>query len=212
MTQLYLIRHGESEANHQRVFAGNYNIDLTELGYRQAAKIPAYFKGIHIDAIFASDLLRAYHTACPLAEERGIDIVKETALREISAGAWEGQKFDWIMETHAADYTVWRNDIGNAVCTGGESVLQVSKRVLSAIEKIAKAYDGKSVVLATHATPIRSMISLWETGSLAGMQAYKWVPNASVTSVTYDEGKFTVREIGCTEHLLDLLTELPPNV
>ncbi len=212
MTKLYLIRHGESEANSKRVFAGNYDIDLTALGYRQAERIPAFFKGKHIDAIFASDLLRAYHTACPLAEERGVKIIKEPALREISAGAWEGKHFDDIFEKYTADYTVWRNDIGSAVCTGGESVLHLSQRVLAAIEKIANAYEGKTVVLATHATPIRSMLSLWETGSLAGMQGYKWVPNASVTSVSYADGTFTVEQIGCTDHLADMLTELPSSV
>ncbi|MBR2848751.1 MAG: histidine phosphatase family protein [Clostridia bacterium] len=212
MTKLYLIRHGESEANRARLFAGNFDIDLTELGYAQAEHIPEYFREIHIDAIFASDLKRAYHTACPLAKARNLPVVKEPSFREISAGAWEGVHFDTIMEKYKEDYTVWREDIGRAVCTNGESVLQLSRRVSAAITRIAEENDGKTVVIATHATPIRSLISLWATGSLRDMKEYKWVPNASITEASYENGVFTLENIGITEHLEGLLTKLPPTV
>ncbi len=212
MTKLYLIRHGESQANCQRRFAGNYDIDLTELGYAQAVRIPPVFDGVPIDAIFASDLQRAYHTAVPLAESRGMQIIKAPDFREIYAGEWEGATFDEITERYAEDYAVWKNDIGRAVCTGGESVAHLAERVLAAITKIARGYDGKTVVIATHATPIRSLVTRWQTGDLSEMKNIPWVPNASVTRVSFDNGIFTIEEIGYTGHLDGMLTKLPANV
>lgn len=212
MTKLYLIRHGESEANRLRRFAGNYDIDLTDLGYSQAARIPAVFDGVQIDAIFASDLKRAYYTAVPLADERKMDIIKAPDFREIRAGKWEGALFDEIMENYGEDYAVWKNDIGHAVCTDGESVAHLAERVLYAITNIARDYDGKTVVIATHATPIRTLVTLWKTGDLENMKEIAWVPNASVTSVSFENGVFTLGEIGNTEHLDGMLTRLPANV
>ncbi len=212
MTKLYLIRHGESEANRLRRFAGNYDIDLTELGYAQADRIPLVFDSVQIDAIFASDLKRAYHTAVPLAHSRGLEIIKEPDFREIRAGKWEGALFDEILAQYSADYSVWKNDIGNAVCTDGESVAHLAERVQCAITRIAEDYKGKTVVIATHATPIRSLLSLWETGSLTSMKAFSWVPNASVTTVSYENGRFSVDNIGYTGHLDGMLTKLPANV
>ncbi len=212
MTKLYLIRHGESEANRLRRFAGNYDVDLTELGYRQASRIPSAFDGVQIDAIFASDLKRAYNTAVPLAEARGIEIKKNPDFREICAGAWEGALFDEILEKHASDYAVWKTDIANAVCTGGESVAHLAERVLAAITKIAEEYSGKTVVIATHATPIRTLVTRWKTGELRNMKDFPWVPNASVTRVAYADGTFTLEEIGYTGHLDGMLTSLPASV
>ncbi len=212
MTKLYFIRHGESEANRQRRFAGNYDVDLTELGYSQAAHIPFAFTDVRIDAVFASDLKRAYQTAVPLAESRGLEIIKAPDFREIRAGAWEGALFDEIMQKHSAEYAVWKTDIGRAVCTDGESVAHLAERVLAAAEKIAREYDGKTVVIATHATPIRALSTLWTTGDLSSMKDVAWVPNASVTRVSFENGVFTSEEIGSTGHLDGLLTRLPANV
>ncbi|MBQ8748004.1 MAG: histidine phosphatase family protein [Clostridia bacterium] len=212
MTVLYFIRHGESEANREKRFAGNYDVDLTELGYSQAAHIPSAFADVHVDAIFASDLKRAYQTAVPLAASRGLEIIKAPDFREIFAGAWEGALFDEIMKKHSAAYAVWKTDIGRAVCTDGESVAHLAERVLAAAERIAREYDGKTVVIATHATPIRALATLWSAGDLAAMKDTAWVPNASVTRVSFENGIFTLEEIGCTEHLDGLLTRLPANV
>lgn len=212
MTKLYLIRHGESEANRRRLFAGQSNFDLTETGHRQAAGAASFFKDIRVDKIIASDLLRAYHTAVPLSEERGLVIEKNENFREIFAGKWEGAAFDEIEEKYPVDYGVWRTDIGCACCTGGESVCHLGERVLAAITKAAIENDGKNVVIATHATPIRALLSLWQAGDVAAMKDIPWVPNASVTSVTYENGAFTVDRIGETDHLAGLLTKLPANV
>ncbi len=212
MTKLYLIRHGESEANRHRLFAGHSNFDLTELGRRQAQCAADWLDGVPVDRIAASDLLRAYNTAVPLSERRQIPIEPCQNLREISAGAWEGVPFTEIEEKYTADFAVWRTDIGRARCTDGETVRHLGERVLTAITKLAEEADGQTVVIATHATPIRTLLSLWQTGDVLAMKDIPWVPNASITAVRYENGVFTPEIIGSTDHLDGLLTKLPTNV
>jgi len=156
-TRFIMIRHGFSVANDMRRFAGNFDVDLTETGKKQAKLCAEALKKEKIDAIYSSDLKRAYDTAVPISEALGIEIIKCPELREISAGEWEGKLFDELCEEYPEAYSTWRNDIGNAVCTGGESVKQLSARILSALCDIAKENDGKTVCITTHATPIRAV-------------------------------------------------------
>ena len=76
MTHVYFIRHGQSEGNLKHLFLGHTDLDLTDLGRKQAERVGDFFKDIHVDAIYSSDLLRAYHTACPVAKAKGLEIIK----------------------------------------------------------------------------------------------------------------------------------------
>ena len=71
MTTLIFVRHGESLANLQNLFAGHYDIPLTELGHTQAERTAQYLDRYHIDHIYASDLQRAYQTAEHTAARQG---------------------------------------------------------------------------------------------------------------------------------------------
>ena len=86
MTTLLLIRHGESEANRNRVFGGQINPDLQERGVMQA-KLTAKFiaENYKVDKIYSSDLKRAYRTAQPLSYILNMEIKAEKRLREIYA-------------------------------------------------------------------------------------------------------------------------------
>ena len=123
MTTFLMIRHGESKANELGLYAGHGDFELSEKGHKQA-KLTAEFIFSHylVDSIYSSDLKRAYQTAEATAEKLELEIVKETGLREIFAGEWEGYPFDRLVSDFKEDYKKWLTDIGNAVCTGGESV------------------------------------------------------------------------------------------
>ena len=108
MTRLIITRHGQSIANAQLRFAGHSDFDLSETGHTQAALVAKYLcENLHIDAIYSSDLLRAYNTALPTARALGMDIIPSTALREIFAGEWEGHTTDEIAAYYAEDFGVW---------------------------------------------------------------------------------------------------------
>ena len=209
---IYLIRHGESTSNVDKTFTGQLDAELTELGRRQAAAIASYFLGRRIDRIYASDLSRAYETAEPLSKISRVPVEKHKAFREIYGGKWEGEKFAQLQYMYPEDYALWRNHIGAARPTGGESIREIAKRTTEAMEAIVKAHPGENIVIASHAVPIRVMLSTWLTGGVEDMQGTTWVPNASISVVEYADGKFTPVEMGITEHLQDMITNLPDKI
>ncbi len=209
---IYLIRHGESTSNVDKTFTGQLDAQLTDLGRRQAAAIASFFLGKHIDRIYASDLSRAYETALPLSKISRVPVEKNAAFREIYGGKWEGEKFAELQYMYPADYALWRNDIGNARPTGGESIREIANRTTKAVEEIVKAHPGETIVIASHAVPIRAMLNCWLTGGVEDMQDTAWLPNASISKVEYKDGKFIPVEMGITEHLQDMITNLPDKI
>ncbi len=209
---VYLIRHGQSATNLAAQFTGQLDVPLSELGQQQARKIGEYFLGVHIDRIYSSDLCRAVDTVALLAKTHRVPMETAKEFREIYAGAWQGMKFDDIKVNYPEEYVVWMQDIGNCVCTQGESVQELLCRVLGKLKEIAASHKDETLVIATHATPIRALLSYLQDGNLSNMNGVPWVPNASVTKLSYENGIFTPVQIGDVSHLQGMLTTLKGNV
>lgn len=215
MTTFLMIRHGESEANRGRVFAGHMDAALQDRGLEQAKRTAEYIVRTYcVDAVYASDLRRAYDTGKCVAELLGLPVIADRDLREIDAGEWEGVKFDELVKRFPEDYGVWLHDIGHARCTGGESVAHLGERVRGALLRMAAENDGKTVVVATHATPIRVMQCLVQARELARMKDIPWVSNASVSVLTYDQktGEWAFSLVSEDAHLGDMRTTFAKNV
>ena len=213
MTTLILVRHGQSEANLDKCFAGQTNPDLTQMGHEQAEALSTWIiENFKTDKIYSSDLIRAYNTAKPTSEKIDVPIIKSKALREINAGYWQGKTFDDIIDEFPVEYSVWLNNIGNAVCPGGESVEELLYRILTALRKIAKENPDKTVLVVTHATPIRVIQSYYENGSIEMMHNTPWVPNTSATVCEYEDEVLSFKLIGYDDFLNDLKSTLPNNV
>lgn len=208
MTTLYLVRHGESRSNLNGDYTGQQDSVLSETGYKQAGCILSYFNGVHIDAIYSSDLSRAYETALPISRVHRVPIIKTKKLREIYGGEWEGVLFSQICSLFPDDYAVWRDNIAESRCTGGESVRDVFERSVEAIEEIVCNHPDKSIVIATHATPIRTLLTFWRTGDIVNMASVPWVPNASVSRIEYRDGIFIPVDVGNTSHLGNMITNI----
>ena len=209
MTTILVIRHGESVANQEDKFAGFSDFDLSELGHKQADLTAKYIKEhFKVDAVYASDLKRAYNTALPTARAFDLEINAREALREVSAGRWEGMKYSDIRKTEGDIFSKWFNDYTNAYCPEGESVSDVCARVWEETKRIVKAHEGQTVVIASHANPV------WAIRELTQKKCEKrtndaLVANASISVVGFDNGEFFEIRPNITEHLGELVTALP---
>lgn len=212
MTTLLLIRHGESEANREYYFAGQYDALLMERGIEQAEKTARYIVDKYAPSeIYTSDLKRAYSTAESVSKLIGKDIIKDEGLREIYAGRWQKMTFGELERKFPKEYGVWLKDIGNARCPDGETVKELGERVMESLDRIAKDNEGKVIAVATHATPIRVAETIIEYGDLNKMKDVKWVSNGSVTVLEYD-GDWKVLSVSEDEHLGEDRTVFPANV
>lgn len=206
-TTLYLVRHGQSVGNLNDQFMGHTDTPLTELGQRQAKMAAAYLKNIHLDAIYSSDLQRAYNTACATAAVKNMSVTKSTQLREIFGGQWETVKFPQLHAQFPEDFGTWCNDFKNCRCTGGESVLEMQSRIVAEIARIAEENPGKSVAVFFHATPIRVFRIHCD-----GDWNAPYPSNASTTVAEYENGEFKLIEYSIDHYMGDLVTALPDDV
>lgn len=209
---VYFIRHGQSLGNKAQTFLGHTDLDLSELGYRQAECTAKFLNNFDIDAVYSSDLFRAYNTCREYLKLTGKTAVKDKSLREIFAGDWEGRTFDDLQTKFKDTYNVWLTDIGNACPDNGESVKDLCDRVVKYITKIAESNDGKSVAVFTHATVIRAFFNTAYGNALDEMKDTPWSTNASVSVAKYDNGKFSVIDYSIDSHLSEFKSSFPANV
>ena len=112
-TVIYLVRHGQSLGNEQRIYLGHTDLDLSALGYKQAESTAKRLASVKIDSIYSSDLLRAHNTALPHAEMRGLKVIDSCELREIYLGDWEGTPIDVLVNEHYEQFVLgWKNNFG----------------------------------------------------------------------------------------------------
>jgi broad specificity phosphatase PhoE len=207
MTTLLLIRHGESEGNLLRYLAGHMDSPLSEKGLAQA-KLTAKFiaENYKVDAIYASDLKRAYNTAEEFSKLVDLPIHKEQGLREINAGERTGILYDDYAKQFPEEYTIWKTDAGKLSFPNGESVVQMADRFWKKLEEIAKENDGKTVAVFSHATTIKSVYCRLLGIDILDMQKAPWGDNASVNVLTMYEGKGKLVEWNIVRHIGELLT------
>ncbi len=206
MTEIILVRHGQSRANLARKFAGHSHYALTDAGVAQAEKTAEFiFENFRIEKLYSSDLLRAFTTACPISKKFGMmPIVTDTGLREIFAGDWEGYTWDELFELFPVQSKVWREKINECRLDGGETVEEMALRSREAILKIAKENDGKTICITSHATVVRAFETFARFKDLERMTEVNWPSNASVSRYTVDDGKITPVDYSLDGHLGDL--------
>ncbi len=212
MTTLYIVRHGESMANHENYFAGQQDVALTDLGLRQAECTARFLQKLPLSAVYSSDLRRAADTAAAIARPHGLSVTRRADLREINGGLWERKGYEEIMRRFPEDYRVWKNRVGLSQCTGGETVAQVQARAAQAVTAIAQSNEEKAVCLVAHGLVIRALEAFFTAVPLEEMEKIPFVANASVTKVSFAGGKWRLEKRDSHAHLEDMVTFVSKDV
>ena len=136
---------------------------------------------------------RTQESAEILAERLGHPLEVEPGFAEMEFGAWDGLTFTEVAEQHQADLTAWLGSVDLAP-PGGESFRSVEKRVLEALERLLAAHAGKTVVVVSHVTPIKTLVSHAVDAPLESVFRMELSP-ASVTVLAFydsdDRGRHT---------------------
>jgi probable phosphoglycerate mutase len=154
VTEILLIRHGETAWNAERRLQGHLDVPLNTEGRKQAAALGRALHGEQFDAIIASDLLRARQTAEEIAAPRGMAVHIEPGLRERCYGAFEGMLYADIGERYPEAFAAWKaRDIDARFQEGvnvAETLREFAERAVGTIARIAREGKYRKVALVTH--------------------------------------------------------------
>ncbi|WP_435970412.1 bifunctional RNase H/acid phosphatase [Streptomyces sp. Qhu_M48] len=199
-----LLRHGETALTPEKRFSGSGGTDpeLSAAGLRQAEAVAVALaaRGT-IQEIVSSPLTRCRQTAAAVAARLGLDVRVEQGLRETDFGAWEGLTFGEVRERHPEDLDAWLTSPKAAPTGGGESFATVARRVAATRDRLAAAYAGRTVLLVTHVTPIKTLVRL-ALGAPPESLFRMELSAASISAVAYyADGNASVRLLNDTSHL-----------
>ncbi|MDO0927956.1 bifunctional RNase H/acid phosphatase [Streptomyces sp. TG1A-8] len=199
-----LLRHGETPLTPQKRFSGSGGGDpsLSDTGREQARRVAAALarRGT-VQAIVASPLARTRETAGIVAARLGLDVEVEEGLRETDFGAWEGLTFGEARERHPDDLDAWLADPEARPTGGGESFAQTAVRIEATRRKLVAAHAGRTVLLVTHVTPIKTFVRLALGAPPASLFRME-LSAASLSAVAYyADGNASVRLFNDTSHL-----------
>ncbi|MFE7890618.1 bifunctional RNase H/acid phosphatase [Streptomyces sp. NPDC057412] len=199
-----LLRHGETPLTPQKRFSGSGGTDpaLSAAGREQAERVGAALarRGT-VQAVVASPLARTRETAAIVAGRLGLEVAVEEGLRETDFGAWEGLTFGEVRERYPDDLTAWLADPQARPTGGGESFAATADRVAATRDKLIAAYAGRTVLLVTHVTPIKTLVRL-ALGAPPESLFRMELSAASLSAVAYyADGNASVRLFNDTSHL-----------
>jgi probable phosphoglycerate mutase len=203
MTELILLRHGETDWNRELRFQGHVDVGLNTIGMEQARRLARRLAGEAAHRIYVSDLLRARQTAQPVAQQLGLASVADPALREQSFGHVDGMRVEDIKAQHPqawAEWLLFQEDFG---MPGGETTRQFHARVMDAVNRLVAAHRGQTLVVVTHGGVLDMIYRTARSLGLSGPRQSD-IPNAGLNRVRVREGGIDILSWADTAHLADL--------
>lgn len=212
-TRIIAVRHGETAWNVDNRVQGHLDIPLNNTGREQATRLAQALAGERVDAVYASDLWRAWDTANTIASaasRAGSGRVKiEEGLRERRLGAFEGRTFTEIEALWPDASRRWRQrEPDFAPTDGGEALLQFRARVLEAVNRLAAQHAGEQIVLVAHGG-VMDVLYRHATGQ--DLQAKRtWaLGNAAINRLLWSEQGLALVGWADTAHLDAMVNAAP---
>lgn len=203
-TQLFLVRHGESEWNQLSRYAGQRDVPLSALGKQQALRLAGHLDAEVITAIYSGPLQRARDTAAAIGERKHLPVVLEPRLVEINHGLWEGLTMLQVGPRFPIEYVRWRTQPHRAKMPQGESLADVARRAKQVLADILAKHPEGKIILCSHDALLR--VLLLTSLGLTLEHFWKWrFANASLSVLeAYPDGDsvaFCLTRLNETIHL-----------
>ncbi len=203
MTELVLIRHGETDMNRELRFQGQVNVGLNAMGRQQALRLAARLAAEPADAVYASDLLRALQTAEPIAGELALEALTDVGLREQAFGLVDGMRVDDIQREHPQAWQGWLRFDEDFAMPQGESTRAFHARVIDAVQRVVAAHPGQTVLVVTHGGVLDMIYRTARSLGLSGPRQSE-IPNAGLNRILDTPTGMEILSWADTRHLADL--------
>ncbi len=203
-TSLYLIRHGQTEANVLRQLVGSTDVPLDSLGLLQAERVADRMASVPLDAILSSPLQRAMTTARAIGNRLGLIPRPVPSLVEFDFGQLEGRTLEHMLESHP-ELAIQLADLDNldVAWPGGETRRGFHARVSAAFLAILEEFNQHTVAVVAHGGVIGSFLAELEGGQPNDFVRYA-VFNCSVTHIVVTRDETLVHCWNDISHLDDV--------
>ena len=205
MTELLLIRHGETDWNRALRFQGHIDVPLIDMGLTQAQRLSQHMQtgdwaqALHLHS---SDLTRAMQTAQVLASEHRA-LQPQASLREQGFGIFEGKSVAELQLDMPELWQQWRRFEADFELPGGESTRRFHARIMQALTDLAQAHRRERLVIVTHGGVLDM---LWRTVHDLPLDGYRQcvIPNAGINHVAWEGGRWRIIDWARVDHLQGL--------
>jgi broad specificity phosphatase PhoE len=202
MAKLILARHGETVWNVEKIYRGRADVNLDEVGIKQAKLLGKYLSNWELEAIYSSSLRRALDTANIIDRYQKIGVYIAEGLIDFDYGEWQSLPEQEAKRLYPTLHNEWHNNPHKVRMPGGESLEDVRRRAIEVVNDVLSKYQG-SVVLVSHRVVNKVLICF-----LLGLDnSYFWNIKQDVGGITifnYADGRFVLTRHNDTSHLKEL--------
>ena len=200
MTELILIRHGETAWNAERRIQGQLDVPLNEVGRAQAEAIALRFRDETIDVLVSSDLSRAMQTMRPIADACGLQVLSDSRLRERNLGVLEGLFYEEAQRKMRQVLDVFLSRKVDTSIDGGESLREFAQRVIDVLTETVATHAGKRIVAVTHGGVVDIACRHANGSPLETPRGFP-IHNTSVSTFHVDDSGFNLVDQADLSHL-----------
>ena len=156
--ELFVVRHGETEANKTGLLQGHLDTPLDEAGRMQASAVAERLKDEMFDGVISSDLGRATETArIILKYHPELHLMTDPDLRERNLGILQGHRYEELMQMYPEIMASFKVDGNDIPVPGGESLSECNERLAAFMERTADGNPGKRILIVTHGGALQCM-------------------------------------------------------
>lgn len=148
--KIFLARHGSSQWNIQKRISGQLDPPLSKKGEEQAEYLKCVMRSVGLSAIYSSPMTRSLETARQSAEDQGLTIHLKEAIKEINLGILQGRIPDESDLEAQFLFRQWEKDKIHFRIPGGETFLDLQKRVIPCLRDILDKEDGSTILIVGH--------------------------------------------------------------
>jgi broad specificity phosphatase PhoE len=201
--KIYLVRHGQTDLNREKVFRGRLDPPLNKVGHDEARATGAFMKQFDISHVMSSPLLRAMQTAEPIARLSGLEVEIVRDLIDIDFGKWQGMQERKVQKRYPRLLSRWQKEPHKVTFPAGENLLKVKKRLVSLVELLKTRHADCSVAVVTHRVVCKVLVCMLADIPLKNF----WnilVDTAGISLFEIGEERTVLHRLNDTHHLAKL--------
>ena len=201
-TLALFVRHGCTPTTGKVMPGQAKGLHLSDEGRAQAEAVAERLAGLkEVDAVYASPLERARETAAPIAKRRGLKVAIDRSLADGHTGDWTGLELKGLSKL--PEWRTVRTYPSGFRFPNGESFVEIQARMAGAVDRLRSRHQGQTVVLVSHADPIKLAVAQ-AAGLPLDMFQRLVVSPCSVTAIAYADGGPAVLTINSVDDLAQL--------